>query len=97
MPKRKFNNDFDQWIDDLDRDSHRLVFHRACAQVGWERDLDGSLFLVDGDVYSEEFMDALDEQYKKMYTGDLLEMLTAQGRLKPDRVDENGEIIYVEA
>jgi hypothetical protein len=94
MP-RQWTDNFDQWIDNLPHESHRAAFDRACSDLGWERDLTGAVFIVDGDLGSQEFADAIDARYKQMYLRDLKEILESHGRIRADHVDRDGEIGYV--
>ena len=90
----------DDWVDGLSMEAHMIVFCRALSVLGVPYTLkdDGSnepdfdeADLPDHALINE----AMNEQYKKMHAAELLDTLTEKGVIRPDRVDGEGNVIYV--
>lgn len=87
--------EFENWIGSLAHEDHLIVVQRACIDLGWGHELmpEGGVG-VDGELDSEEFRDAMHERYLQKYIGEAFEDLVEDGKIRPVRVDANGEILY---
>lgn len=88
-------DEFEAWVEDLPRQDHNIVIGRACIDLGWEREVHDDGMIVDGDIYSPEFMAAVHKRYLQMYVDDILGGLVTKGLLRPDYVNKDGEVGYV--
>lgn len=89
----------DDWVDALPEESHMIVFMRALSALGIP------YTLKDDDIEPEFDHDALPDhdlvnaamnaEYRKMYAAELTSTLVAKGAITPDRVDEQGNVIFV--
>lgn len=88
-------DEFEAWVEDLSFSDHAIIIGRACIDLGWERVVKIDGVIIDGDIYSPEFMEAMHQRYLQMYCDDILSGLVAKGLLRPDYVNEDGEVGYV--
>lgn len=88
---------YEAWVEDLTIEYQMIAIQRACSAMGEPATLndDGTLG-VDEDLWeSEEFEEALHQEFLKMYFQEAFEELTEDGLIEPHHVDpDSGEIIY---
>ena len=90
------NEELLEWIKELEDEDHMICAQRACISLGWTHVLDPDEgLLIDGDTESDEFEDAMWQQYALMYVNDTLDDLADRGLVEISGVDpETGALFY---
>lgn len=91
----------DDWVDTLTMDAHMIVFCRAlrALDVPYTLKEDSEEPEFDHDALPDHALvnEAMNLEYRKMHAAELTARLHVLGKIKPDSVDENGEITWVPA
>lgn len=97
----------DEMIDEFSHEEHQTAISRALKAIGvpitWDPNDEGELILVilsedDEEIAdyfeNDEFMAALDKQYKWMCATRVMDEMTEDGTIEPIGVDEEGHVKY---